>query len=157
MSIDKGVGFYDTKKISIEPFYIKAFHMQIFAFLLQVGWNKNWSLNQINVFIGQTQCVKQTNMVVEKYNDFFLILSISQITDFICRLICRHWSINYSITICFLVLHYIAFISQLYCTRQNQLFIVSLVLSITTKLQRIADSKQSCETNTFGVNIYLIY
>lgn len=87
----------------------------------------------------------------------FWFWAILQITDFICRLICRHWSVNYSITICFLVLHYTAFISQWYCTRQNQLFIVSLVLSISTKLQRIADSKQSYETNTFGVNIYLIY
>lgn len=79
----------------------------------------------------------------------FWFWAILQITDFICRLICRHWSVNYSITICFLVLHYTAFISQLYCTRQNQLFIVSLVLSISTKLQRIADRLKTIMWNQY--------
>lgn len=54
-----------------------------------------------------------------------------------------------------IALHCIYF--TIYCRRQNQLLIVSLVLSITTLLQRIANSKQSCETNTFVVNVYLIY
>lgn len=105
----------------------------------------------------QTQCVNQTNAGVTKCNGFFLILSISQITWLFLQI-----DMQTSISELFnhvmfpgIALHCIYF--TIYCRRQNQLLIVSLVLSITTLLQRIANSKQSCETNTFVVNVYLIY
>lgn len=106
----------------------------------------------------QTQCVNQTNAGVTKYNGFFFILSISQITWLYLQI-----DMQTSISELFnhvmfpgIALHCIYF--TIYCRlRQNQLLIVSLVLSITTLLQRIANSKQSCETNTFVVNVYLIY